>query len=228
MALFSTEQIRRFFDQGEETLSTEKDILFDRTSLEVVSGTSRYELPDYCTSIKRVTWKGYRLDPLPARDFRNIFQSATQVGRPFWYIFNNIGAATIQFFPAPGESLSTITDVWNTAGTDDWLEAAVVEFARVANQTLPFSIPSFFRRQILKYYTAAQCYSMDGSGQNTKLAKYFEEKWQIRKNDFFGWIDEIHSKSRKLIVNEITSSNYFPAAPVLPIDRFGISVDEGY
>lgn len=227
MPLFSTDNIRRFFDQGERLISSEKDFVYDRVSLEITAGEAYYTLPEYTKSIVRVTYMGNKLDPLPARNFRDVFQSATQQGTPFWYVYNNIGANTIQLFPRPGTSLATIIDVWNTDGTNEWLNACVVEFARIADTT-SFYIPLYLRRQLLKYYTAAQCYQIDGSGQNLKLAKYFNERWEFKKTQFENWLDEMHSKPRKLIVSEITSSNYFPAAPILPIDRYGIGVDTGY
>jgi hypothetical protein len=52
-------------------------------------------------------------------------------------------------------------------------------------------------------------------------------KWEIKKKQFFDYLDDIHGKSRRLVVSEIISSNYFPASPVLPIANYGIAVDEG-
>jgi hypothetical protein len=63
---------------------------------------------------------------------------------------------------------------------------------------------------------------------NLKLVKYYTDKWNQKKVEFSDYLDELYSLPRKILVDEIVSSNYFPGEPVLPINQFGISVDEGY
>lgn len=223
MPVFSNETILRFFDQGEIDLSRERPFIVDRLSLSIVANTSLYTLPDYVLSIRRITYLGQKLDPLPHRNWREVFQSATQKGKPFWYVYNNVGLNKIQLFPCPNDTIAEVTNVWDT----EILTGCIVEYYRVADN-ISYIIPSALRRQLLKIYVAAQCFAIEGAGQNVKMSKYFNAKWERRKEEFFSLLRELYDKPRKLIVNEIVSSNYFPAAPVLPIAQFGISIEEGY
>lgn len=225
MPLFDSATLQRWFDQGENEVSVDRPFLVDRLSLAMVAGTNIYTLPDYVISIRRVTWMGYKVDPLPHRNFREVFQSATQIGRPFWYVYNNVGQNQIQLFPGPQQNLAkVVTNLYMGANI---ASGFVVEYYR-ATDNLNFVIPAYARRQLLKNYTGKMVYSVEGPGQNIKLAQYFGVKWESWKNDFCMHLDDLYGRPRKLIINEIVSSNYFPASPVLPISRFGISVEEGF
>lgn len=226
MPAFTSQTLARYFNQGEGNLSQEKPFMVDRYSFPLVAGTNVYQLPDYVSSIRRVTFNGWKIDPLPGRNFREVFQSATQRGWPFWYVFNNIGLNSIELFPGVDTNYVTVTDLWNQAGTDNILTGIVIEFARISDNST-FVVPSYFRRQLLKQWTARQCFSLEGPEQNLKLAGYFSDRWEKRKAQFFDFLADVHNKSRKLVVSDITNANYFPASPVLPIDRFGFSVETG-
>lgn len=226
MPVFDSPTLARFFNQGEVILSQEKSFLFDRYSPALIGNQGTYVLPDYIKSIRRVTFNGMKLDPLPARTFREVFQSATQVGNPFWYIYNNIGLNTIQFFPCPEQNVGAGIDLWNEAGTNSFKTCLIIEHARISDN-VNFVIPPYFRRQLLKQWTARQCFGIEGPGQNLKLSTYFDQQWEFRKKQFFDYLDDIHNKSRRLVVSEIVSSNYFPASPVLPIANYGVAVEEG-
>jgi hypothetical protein len=226
MPTFDSPTLLRFFNQGEQHLSMEKNFLYNRYSPALVGGQGTYVLPDYIKSIRRVTFLGWKLDPLPARTFREVFQSATQQGRPFWYVYNNIGLNTIQFFPCPQTSLAAGTDLWNQAGSNSYQTCLIIEYAAISNNSTLIA-PPYWRRQLLKQWVAKQCFSIEGPGQNLKLAQYFSGRWDFKKGQFFDYLDDIHSKARKLIVSEIVSSNYFPASPVLPIANYGTPVNEG-
>lgn len=223
MPLFNTSDLTRFWNQGENEISHERPFLVDRISLNIQTNVALYTLPDYVVSIKRITYLGKKLDPLPKRNQREVFQAATQAGNPFWYVYNNIGANLISLFPTPEQNLPTVTNVWDT----DIPNSCIVEFFRATDNNT-FKIPSYLRRQLLKYYTAKRAYAIDGAGGNLKLVKYYTEKWMSKKMEFVEWLDFLHTKPRKFCVDEIVSSNYFPGEPVLPIDQFGTSVDEGY
>lgn len=225
MPLFQSSDLARFFSQGENEISTEKPFLVDRTSPAIATGTSVYTLPDYVASIRRVSYLGKKLDPLPRRNQREVFQAANQSGTPFWYVYNNIGANQIKLFPTP-------LDNFGAAGTDLWAGPAItsyciVEFYRATDNST-FTIQPFLRPQLLKYYAAKRAYSIDGPGMNLKLVKYYNDKWNQKKVEFSDYLDELYSLPRKILVDEIVSSNYFPGEPVLPINQFGVSVDEGY
>lgn len=223
MPIFNSTDIERFYLQGESEISTEKSFLVDRYSIPIVAGTSTYTIPDYAFSIRRITYLGWLLDPLPANLYREAFQSQPSQAQPFWYIFNNIGLSKVQLFPIPGANLAAGVNLWST----DIPTSCIVEFWRAADGAT-WVLPTWAKRRLLKAYVAFRAYSKDGIGNNMKLAQYYEQKWKLNKMQFASVLDYLHSISRKLVLSEGFRSLAFPGQPVLPIGQFGISVDEGY
>lgn len=227
MPLSSTVDITRFWNQGENEVSIEIPFLVDRLSLALTAGVGTYILPDYVVSIRRVTHLGWKCDPLPQRNLREVFQSAGQKGKPYWYIYNNIGQNKISLFPSPDTNLATVANPWSSNITTGSPAGCVVEFYR-ATDNQNFTLPLWVRRQMLKQYVAYRTFAQDGSQINIKLRDYFGQKWNSMKMQFVEMSNFLYLNPRKLVINEIVSSNYYPGEPVLPIGQFGVSVDEGY
>ena len=223
MPTFTQPDILRFFNQGEVDVSNECNFLLDRYEIPVVSGTGVYQIPDYVRSITRVTCQGKKLTPLPKRDLNDAFQSATQQGRPFWYVFNNTGQNKIQLFPQPNLTTPTGSDPWCT----DIPTATIVEFFRISDNN-QFILPDYSRNYLLKKYCGSMLFLIEGPGQNLKMSKYFKNQWELWKAEFIALTEELHSAPRKLYISDVVSGNWFPGSPVLPIDRFGIGVETGY
>lgn len=221
--IFDAETLTRLYNDAEQAFSIEFPCILDRLSLSIVSGTTAYTLPEYVHSIKRVTYKGVKVNPMPLRVQRQSFQSATQSGHPFWYIFNNVGQNKINLFPIPNETIAAgVGDLW---GPTEIAARCIVQYWRVANNTT-FVIPPYFERRLLKLYVAKLAFAMESRGQKIKNRDYFDKKWEVFKQMYGNLLDELHSKPRKLIVSG-SSASYFPAGPMLPIDRYGVSVDSG-
>lgn len=223
MPQFSSDTITRIVNQGEQNISVDKPFLVDRYEPSIVANTAIYTLPDYVTSIRRVTYEGSKIDPLPQRNQREVFQAATQVGKPFWYVFDNLGANKIKFFPTPPTNIVAGVNPW----VADIATKVIVEFYRVSDNNA-FVIPAYLKRQLLKQYLARQLYTLEGPGQKKSLAQYYDNKYQMFKEGFIEHLVYLHGSPRKLIINDIVSSNYFPASPILPVAQFGTAVDEGY
>ena len=243
--------VSRLSGEAENNFAVEFPCILKRISLTVSIGESLVTLPDDVVSIRRVSWKGYKLDPLPQRNFREVFQNATQVGRPFWYVFNNVGQNLIQLFPAANEALpvgaganlfDSNTGLFDSAGglfdtftganvgtnlySSNIPNCCIVEYFQ-APDFVSAVIPSYIRKRLLKSFVLRGCFNIEGQGQNRKASAYFKDRWRMLKEMYGGLLDELHNKPRKLIVNGITSSYFFPGNPILPIDKFGTSVDAG-
>jgi hypothetical protein len=224
MARFQTSDLQRFFNQGENEVSSESPFLVDRYEIATTVDVSTYTLPDYVVSIRRVTWLGWKLDPLPNRNFREVFQSSPQEGQPFWYIYNNIGQNQIQLFPSPNAALAAPGNPWTQA---DIQNCCIVEFYR-ATDNATFVLPPWSKRQMLKFYVAKRAYQIDGAGVNQKLAKFYSQMWDASKAGFVDTLNYLYTAPRKFMLQEIVGSNYFPGQPVLPVAQFGEGVDTGY
>lgn len=224
MPVIDSTTINRFFNEGEVECSVEKPFLVDRLSLALTGGLNTYTLPDYVTSIRRMTYLGIGLDPLPRRNQREVFQNSTQQGTPFWYIYNNVGQNTVQLFPTPEANYAAVTgDLYLQANI---VQGFVVEFSRVSdNQN--FIIPPTLRRQLLKKYVAANAFLIDNRNVNLRVSQYFLQRWSTSKEELFELLDDLYNQPRRLVINDFNTFNFFPGSPVLPINRFGISVAEG-
>src|SRR5215469_18057619 len=98
MSLFTSQMITRFSNEGENEFAEDWPCLLTRMSLTITKNVSIYSVPDTVRSIRRITWQGFKLDPLGQRNFREVFQNATQVATPYWYFLINIGVTKINFF----------------------------------------------------------------------------------------------------------------------------------
>lgn len=248
MANINLQTIQRFVNLGENDLSTDSPFLVDRLSIPVVANIASYLLPDYVISIRRITYKGRKLSPLDFRQQRENFYGAQIMGRPYWYVYNNMGLSTIKLFPTPTEPVAQVNNVWTT----DIPNGVIVEFFRIPGTHLPtvsidslwgatlwgggsgalqelvFQLPEFIRRQLLKQFVAYKSYQIESANQNMKLVNYFSGRWEKKKKEFISLVNELHNKPRKLMISGINANNIFPGAPLLPIDRYGTSVEEGY
>lgn len=228
MPEISSARLISLVNNGETEVSVEKEFIVDRISLAITSGTNTYTLPDYVTSIRRITYQGIGLDPLPRRNQREVFQNSTQQGTPFWYVYNNVGLNKIILFPEPNDNIAEAA-----ADVDLYSQAAItayfiVEFTRTSDSTnTDFQIMPIFRRQLLKKYVAANAYLTDNANVNLRMAKYYANRWQTGKQEFSDIIDTLINQPRRLVINDFNTFNFFPGSPVLPINRFGISVSEG-
>lgn len=222
--VFDSATILRFEANGEQAFCSVRPCIIDRIALNIVSGTAKYDLPSSCISIRRVTYKGWKVYPLPHRDLRQSYLSGTQQSRPYWYIFNNIGQTQIQFFPVPSETIAAITT--NLYGSEIG-NRVIVEYFRIPDQ-VSFIIPSWFRRQLLKCYINKKCFSIDTKSHANKASEYWNDKFNLLMNVYSELLDDLNNKPRNLVATDSAQRPYgfTPPAPILPVDRYGISVDE--
>lgn len=224
MSIWTDSTITRFSNNGEQAFTDEYPCIIKRIALTINANVPLYTLPDDVRSIRRISYQGQKLDPLGQRNMREVFNNPTQVGTPFWYIFNNLGQNNIQFFPIPPQAITP-------SGLNLFAEAIPVDVI-VEYFTQPdfntYIIPMYFRRRLLKPYVVKMCFTVENQGQNVKYSKYWDQRWLLLKEKYGQFLDSIHNKSRKLCLNGITSNQFFPGSPLLPVSRFGIGIDDGY
>jgi len=216
MPQLGSTELERLLNQGEVKVSDDINFLAHRYSPAIVAGTSDYTLPDYVRSIKRVTWKGYKLDPMPQKTRANVFQAANSQGRPYWYVYNNVGLNKISLFPVPSESVSAgVTNLWAT----DVPTAVIVEFWRISDNST-YVLPDYFRRQLLRYYIASRQYQQEGKRNRFNTALYYKNRWEEERSRFENFLAELQNRPTKRTVSQIPYTRFFPGKPILPIDRY--------
>lgn len=224
MALFSSADIVRFLNDGEDNFVQDYPCIIDRLSLSIVAGTASYTLPDYVQSIHKVTWLGNKIDPVSQRSLRESQLSGIQQGVPDSYIFNNITALTIQFFPTPS---ATIASISSNLYSSEIPNRVIVQFYRMPDHAT-FQLPSYFRRRLLKNYINKMCFLMEGKGQSLKAAKYYSQKWENLKIFYGSMLEEFINQPRHLIIGKSLDyqTRRVPQGQ-LPYSYQGIGVDKG-
>ena len=223
--VWDAEVINRFLEQGEDTFVTEYPCLISRVALNVVADTADYSLPDLLHSIRRVTWKGKKLWPLPKRFQNEMFQGVqfTQKGEPDYYLYNGITSRTIRLFPTPNVSLASTTS--NLFGSEIG-NRCIIEYFQLSDHSSKV-MPTFFRRRLLKSYILSKCFQVEGRGQNLKNAKYHEKKWEELSVVYGNLMSELYNRGRRLVVTQPFVRSGTPGAPHYNYSKFGISVGEG-
>lgn len=225
MAIFSSLLITRFSQEAENEFAREFPCILDRETLSIVSGTSIYTLPSHVIDVRKITWKGLRINPLSHRRYREYFDQVSTGSTPECYIYNNIGISQIKFFPIPNVTIAGITtNLWGS----EIANRVIVEYYRTPDYSV-YTIPAFIRRRLLKAYVMWKCFSIEGRGQNLKAAKYWEGKWQYLKVSYSNLLEDLINEPRRIIVGGSTdyNDNRGIPTPQLPYNYRGIGVDKG-
>lgn len=226
MPIFSTEQLNRYTLAAEQEFANEFKCIIDRVALPIVSGTFLYELDDNIIDIRRITYRGIKIDPASHRNLRESFGgfSSSASGTPTDYIYNNVGQMTIKLFPTPAETLSSSQE--NLFTPDVIREQCIVEFYTTADG-IDYRIPEYVRRRLLKAYVLRQAFLAEGKGQNIKTSKYWNAKWEYLKELYGNQIQDQLNTPRRLMMGGSSGMRHYLARPQLPINMQGYGVDPG-
>lgn len=226
MPVFTTEQLNRYTLAAEQEFSIDFKCIIDRVALPIVSGTSLYTLDDNVIDIRRITYRGIKIDPASHRTLRESFGgfNSTASGTPTDYIYNNLGQMTIKLFPTPAETLPS--SQLNLFTPSVILAQCIVEFYTVADG-IDYRIPEYIRRRLLKAYVLKQAFLAEGKGQNIKMSKYWDKKWQYLKELYGNQIYDQLNTPRRLMLGGSSLKNQYLARPQLPVSMQGYGVDPG-
>lgn len=226
MSVFSTEQLNRYTLAAEQEFSNEFKCIVDRVALPIVSGTSLYTLSDRVIDIRRITYRGIKIDPASHRNLRESFGgfNSTASGTPTDYIFNNLGQMVIKLFPTPSETLAHAQA--NLFTPTVILAQCIVEFYTLSDG-IGYKIPEYIRRRLLKAYVLKQAFLAEGKGQNLKMSKYWGKKWDYLKELYGNQIYDQLNTPRRLVSGGNTLKNQYLARPQLPVSMQGYGVDPG-
>lgn len=225
MSIWDAGTISRFSEQGEDAFASAHKCLISRVALNVVAATADYALPELLLDIRRVTWKGKKLWPLPKRYMNEFFQGSqfTSNGEPTYYLYNGITLNTIRLFPTPIENLASVTT--GLFGTEI-PNRCIIEYFQLPDHSVKV-IPEFFRRRLLKSYTLAKCFQIEGRGQNLKNAKYHAAKYEELQQIYGNLLSELYNRARRLIMTGNAGIEAYPrGTPHLSYAKYGFSVGD--
>ena len=222
MAVWSDATIERYKERGEKEFCSTHPCIVARVAPAITAGTAVYTLSDYILNIRRVTWKGKKLDPIPYREFRENSFSEESSGVPRAYVFSHTNINQIRLFPTPSESLAAETgDLFNA---DQILTSCVIEYWSMPDH-IDLTIPDFLRRRLLKMYVNKQLFALEGRGKSNRNVKYYAELWEKLHTDYAQILSDLMNKPRKLVNGDPVSAHVAGyKKPILP-SNYGYGVD---
>lgn len=219
MSVWDDADLGRWAEQVEERFAAEYKCIEKRAAIAIVSGTSVYTVGTDLLYIRRITYNGRRLSPLPQTQQRQMFQGYVMTGTPRWYIYNDlIPQRQIRLFPTPNV---TITASGNLYGSGLRTGCVMSYWSRPDFNT--YTIPAWFRLRVIKAGVMALAFQQEGRGQNLKAAQYWDNKFVTLANRCGVQMNSLMTEARRLVMNGCYAQySRWPASPVLPIDKFGV------
>ena len=239
--LWSDTYISALAQEGEEKISLYVNCIVDRFALGTFEGVPNYTLPDYVIGIRRIIWKGLKIDFLTALQWRQMFPfsggystegafessafsfhafntagkftDTSNMGPPLFYGFQGSNRESLSFFPTPSEGVSISGgDLYGVGIETD----VIVECYRLSDET--HSIPSFARRQLVKNYVLYKAFAKEGDSQNLKVSNYFKKKFEFGLAVFRQNHNRIFSPKIRVLEEQIGANYYEMGRPQLPMN----------
>lgn len=244
--IWTSEYLNSLALEAEIQIAEEVPCIIDRLSLDIKSGISEYQLPEYVSDIRKITWEGFKLDATAQIEYPNwvylideasggafnadAFTDAyfiddrviagTPQGKPFRYFYSTFGENKVVFNPGPNKDIAILTDeLWNT----DLDKGVIVEFYRMPDG-YDWKLPSYIRQRTIKAYIMSKAFAKEGDGQNLKASQYWAQKYQQLLARARSIIWRIHSAELRTRTDQV--SNGTIARPVLPANWNVITVDD--
>lgn len=197
MPLFSDDTLQRLLENGEQALSSNVAVIFNRFSITLTANVAEYDLSSYrILGILRITHQGREVLPAEMGDFNwsNWIKpnNLSVAGIPKFYLRQNIGYDKIHFHPMPDTTIAANDAVITTV---DGINATVIinayQIADPNSTDERQRLPPYLSRIVLKYYAMSKAYLIEGKTQNIQAAQYFEKKYQFIVEQYKGIISSI-------------------------------------
>lgn len=204
--LWTNEYLTRLESEAEAEISRELECCIDRISLSTTVGQSEYLLPDYVFNVKKVYWRGKRLEPTctkllgdfsydmhdygPGAFSRTGFTDAFHIG------FDNStnipsgssfgGEPVFYFYYGFGENVIKLDppadELLNSYPDGLWSgkikDSLIVEFYRFADGT-QFKLPNYLRRRTIKSYVLWKAFLRESDGQNLNASEFHHQRYLV-------------------------------------------------
>lgn len=224
MPIWTDTFLNQLQDDAERRIVADVTCLFHRFCLATTAGLSVYTMPSFVRSIKRITWRGRKVEPLSWEQFvlltpATVFVSANQKiettnSRPQWYTMHPTNIGDIRFFPTPDESFDDTGDPYSP----DVGPKCIISCWRYVDTSLPqASLPNYIARRTIKAYVLWKAFESEGPGQNLKASKYYKSVYDFLIEQF-RLINDGVFVSRKFSLGDglFGLENYRYPKPLLP------------
>lgn len=227
MSTFTDPQISNWSFKYEQEIASKHDLIADRFSIPVVSGTSEYQIPNYVSNIRLVLYQGKEVCAKGGRAsiITNDTPGTTAGSTPFEYVYSNKGLRVLKFYPTPQDTIAQYTqDLWTPAADQ---AAVLVEFYRTSTAANPIgqlNLPVWLRQYLLKDYVCWKSATVEGKGQDTRMSKYYQMRLDGHADYIRKVKENMHRMQQAVLAEQGFTGRRKPGRPVLP-PNFGYPVN---
>lgn len=226
MQIWTDDYLNQLAVDAEQQINQDIPVIYQRFCFAVNSGQSVYTLPSFVRGIRRITWRGRKVDPVSFAEF-GMLTPATAVqsnttkiegssGRPYWYTLHPTNIFDIRFYPTPNETFDATGDPYSP----DFGPKCIIACNRSIDSTFadPTAVlPTYIDRRTRKAYVAWKAFESEGKGQNLKAATYYKSKYQFLITQFLHINEGCYvSKQYSLDDGQLAMDNWRYPKPMLP------------
>lgn len=182
--IWSNSYLEQLNNDAGNQITTDLNCIYNRVCFTITSGTSVYTLPSNLRSLLRITWRGYKLEPVNWEQFvaltpGTVFLDGTNklettISRPFWYTIHPTNLFDIRFFPTPNESFTNSGDPFSP---DNGPKCILSFYQKIDTSILRLTLPNYIDRRTRKAYVLWQAFASEGKGQDLRAAEYYRSKY---------------------------------------------------
>lgn len=231
MSIWTDAILDQFAADGAVDIVNRVPCIYHRFYLLASEGEAIYQAPSFVTGIKRITWRGKKLQPVNWEDMLTLspmkapFDESSDPndfqGTPQWYALNPSNIRHFRLFPAPNESL--IDDVnEGVLGEDPYFPGegearCTISCWRSIDDSNPIlALPSYIDRRTRKAYVLWKAFEKEGKGQDSRAAAFYQAKYEFLVQRFVQINDGCFlSKRYSLDDTPLTDNHRYPR-PSLP------------
>jgi len=206
-----------------QQISTDLNCIYNRSFLEIESGTSVYQLPCLLRSLLKITYRGNKIWPINWDQFvalspNSVFLDAitnieTTISKPRFYTQHPTNILDVRFYPTPSDDFTTSGDPFSPLVNEE--KCIVSYYQQIDTTDNRLTLPTYIDRRTRKAYVLWQAFMQEGRGQDLKASEYYHMKYEYLINKF----RQINSGcyvSKRYSLGESGIDNYRLPKPVLP------------
>lgn len=216
MNIWADELLDQLATDAEQQINQDLAVLYHRFCFATVSGTSVYTLPAKVRGIKRITWRGKKLEPASWEELEILSPATvvvspttkieTSISEPWWYALHPTNVHDIRFYPTPNETFDATGDPYSpTTGP----KCIIACWRNIDLTDSTASLPTYIDRRTRKSYILWKAFEKDGKGQNLTAAKFYKQKYNFLIEQF-----------RSIDAGAYVSKKYSLGDGLLSIDQY--------
>lgn len=177
---------------AEQAILLDVNCIYHRFHLTTVAGTSVYQLDELVRGIKRITWRGIKINPCSWEDLHSLSPHTavvdagnrveTSESRPFWYALHPSNIHSIRFYPTPNESFTNTGDPFSPSPNES--KCTISCWRNLDTSNALYNLPLYIDRRTTKSYILWKAFEKEGKGQNLAASKYYAQKYKFLIEQF--------------------------------------------